>query len=377
MENSTPLELGSGFLRPVDTSNPKYNLPKDMFHKSFKKGLESEKELCKFNKEYLKFVDKYKLKMEKHLENLDNIDKELGANIDNPTFHGFRKSFEILGTNNTFEDDLQPLLLKNYLYISDYDNGSNIIEYHLEQQLYYLIFNYYNESEQRMFGNFLFKNVMTTPEFQVISSEGQLTDFLPLPHTNYQLDYAKVKKILDQVISFLKKTDESKLFIDVPALLSTLPDTSSIKSDDTIMNEMLCKQSSVDNTKKLSKTSKPSKPSKPSKKSTNHLNQSRKSLKLKSTKVAAVSQKIAIPLDIKPQEQHLVENIEKERKSHRVSKKEIINPSIAEETANPVQINKKEERQIQDIQLPKNIGLPAFKIEFPVKKQMVPFEKKQ
>jgi len=389
MDNSKKLELGSGFLRPVDTSNPKYNLPKDMFYKYFKKGLESEKDLCKFNKEYLKFVDKYKSKIEKHLENLGNIDKALGDNIENTSFNGFCESFEILGTNNTFEDDLQPLLLKNYIYMGEYDNGSNIIEYHLEQQLYYLIFNYYNEEEQRMFGSFIFKNIMTEPEFQVISSDGQLTDFLPLYHTNYQLDYVKIKKILDQVIAFLKKSEETKLFESEPALLTTLPNPKTEKSEETLIKEVLCNQTRVDSTKKISKKIKlikpkqikQSKPSKQSKKVSKHLKSSTKSYKLKSTKVH-MSQKVVIPIDIKPQAEQLPKNIvEKKRDSKKISQKviqikETLTPPLEEQITNHVPINAKEERKIQDIQLPKNIGLPAFKIELPEKKPMIPFEKK-
>jgi hypothetical protein len=387
---------GGVIYRPVDQNDPKYSLPKDVFYKYFKKGLLSERELHKFNKEYIKLILKYKLKIETHLENLNDMDAAFGDNINNPNFHGFIKSFEILSSNNTLDDSLQPLLLKNYEYISEHDNDINIIEYFLDQQFSYLIFNYYNETEQRMFSSIIFKNLMTQPEFQVITSDGKLTDFLPLPHTNYELDYVKTKKILDQIISFLKKSTDIKRFKDEPPLLITLPSESlaHVKTNEALVNDVLCKQAIVSVNNKLSKkiikkgskkekkSNQSSKVNKPSMEKIHIATETNPTITNGDGKNEIKDKKISYKISRKAS--HKV--------SHKVSKKivpdftptqESINPSINQQINNPIPTQNDVKEQIipekpniQDIKLPKTAGLPAFKIELPEKKVMIPFEKK-
>ncbi len=406
------IHKGGVVYRPVDTNNPKYSLPTDEFYKSFKKGLASEKDLCNFNKEYIKLINKYKEKIEAHLENLDKIDESLGDNINIDDFHSFRKSFEILTNNNTLEDNLQPLLLKNYEYISENDNDVNIIEYHLDQQISYLIFNYYNESEQRIFNSIIFRNLLKEPEFKVITTDGKITDFLPLPHVNYQLDYVKVKKILDQIVDYSIKS-KTKVYDDEPALLTTLPSSSisNNKTHETIIKEILCNQTTIESGKKISKKNIVLKKSKKESKS-KKINKSSKVVRNMSNKLVDKLQIIPlnnvkdigkdigkdvgkdvdmknddVPIQkIDKYENKPVEKYKSKKISKKISKKpvppftptqETINPSIAQQINNPVPVKINEnETNIQNIKIPKGAQLPAFKIELPVKKQMVPIANK-
>lgn len=371
---------GGLVLRPINTSDPKYSLPHDVFYKHFKKGLASEKELCNFNKEYLKLVDKYRLKVESHLDNLDNMDSAFADNINNPDFHGFRKSFEILSENNILEDDLQPLLLKNYEYIYEQDNDADIIEYHLDQQISYLIFNYYNESDQRIFSSVIIKNVMTEPEFQIITKDGKRTDFLRLPHDNYQLNYEKVKKILDQVIDFTKKSIENEKDDSLP-LLTKLPSFSKDETNnEIIVNSMLCNQVTSNIFKRKTKKTKESK----------KIKKTKESKKTKKISKMSDSHNIGNMETININTQHLntIENEKEPKKiSHRVSRKgsrktimdfkptqESLNPPLNKQIINP--IIEPNNQNIQDIKISKTAGLPAFKIELPERKVMIPYEKK-
>ncbi len=383
---------GGVIFRNVDTKDSKYSLPKDVFYKSFKKSLLSEKDLYKINKDYIKLVDKYKQKLEAHLENLDGMDATFGENIKNPDFHGFRRSFEILSENNSIDDDLQPLLLKNYEYMSEEDNDNDVIEYHLDQHFSHLIFNYYGENEQRIFNSIIFKNLMTEPEFKVITTNGKITDFLPLPHNNYQINYDKVKKVLDQVVAY-SLSNEDKLHVGVLPLLTKLPHESSSheKKTEAIINAILCNQSSnnvitsklqkgVKQTKKIKKSSKLIKPSSM---------ETMETIKINSLPNITDEARNNLP-EMKPILSHKISKRTSKRGSKGMSKgvskkiipnfaptQETINPPLNQQINNPIIVpNDDKKHAIQEVRIPKAQGLPAFKIELPERKVMIPYEKK-
>jgi hypothetical protein len=108
----------------------------------------------------------------------------------------------------TFDEkkfESEPLVLRNYSDINSDYIDEHIIEYHILQQIQYLLDLYYPKKEDRfLFRLVSVRNVMTNPEFKVFSIENKMTDYLPLQHNKYQLDFKKMKEIFDQVLSYIK-----------------------------------------------------------------------------------------------------------------------------------------------------------------------------
>ncbi len=162
------------------------------FIKILQKAQKSEKELIE---EYNKYVKIYK----KHISDLDALDNYIIE--DNYKFDSFRKSFEMI--ESQLNDKKNPLLLNNYTDVPKNDFSDDIIEYHLLQQIKYLIENNYNEEEKELIKLVSVRNVKTTPEFKVFSYENKSTEYLPLFHHKFNLDYPKMKGIFDQIIKYM------------------------------------------------------------------------------------------------------------------------------------------------------------------------------
>lgn len=162
------------------------------FIKILQKAQKSEKELIE---EYNKYVKIYK----KHISDLDALDNYVVE--DNYNFDSFRKSFEMI--ESELNDKKNPLLLTNYTDVPKNDFSDDIIEYHLLQQIKYLLENNYSEEERELIKLVSLRNVKTSPEFKVFSIENKETEYLPLFHNKFQLDYSKMKDIFDQVIKYM------------------------------------------------------------------------------------------------------------------------------------------------------------------------------
>jgi hypothetical protein len=195
-------------------SNKSSNSNDQTFQDLLKKGVKSESKLINQLKKYKELVNEYDKIYKEHIKNLDKMDKY----FEDDDFNSFHKSFNIIFNKiniRTFdkkEFESEPLVLKNYTDINSNYITENIIEYHILQQIQYLLDLYYPKKEDR----FLFKlvsvrNVMTKPEFKIFSIENKMTDYLPLQHNKYQLDYKKMKDIFDQVLNYIK----SQISIDV------------------------------------------------------------------------------------------------------------------------------------------------------------------
>ena len=202
MENIKKKQNGGGFFFKSDK--------KPDFFKLFKEAVLSESKLLKGINDYNEFMKTYRELYKKHIENLDNLDNYL----EDENFDSFHKSFNVIYkdidrniNNNNFNTSKtleQPLLLKNYSGMESYYEREDIIEYHLIQQINYLILNNYSEEDRLLIRQVAFRNIMKNPEFKVFSIENKMTEFLPLQHHNYQIDYDKMKEIIDQVISYIK-----------------------------------------------------------------------------------------------------------------------------------------------------------------------------
>ncbi len=204
MKNQKQNQMGAGFFFKSDK--------KPDFFKLLKEAVLSESKLLKNIKEYSEFMKKYQESYKTHLQNLDKLDEYFED--EDVEFDSFHKSFNVIYkdidrniNNNTFDNNKtleQPLLLKNYNGLESYYEVEDIIEYHLIQQINYLIQNNYSESDRLLIRQVAFRNIMKNPEFKVFSIENKMTEFLPLQHHNYQIDYDKMKEILDQVIVYIK-----------------------------------------------------------------------------------------------------------------------------------------------------------------------------
>jgi hypothetical protein len=194
--------IGSGifFNTPEKTDEP--------FVKILKKAQKSEKELAE---EYNKYVKIYK----KHISDLDALDDYIVE--DNYNFDSFRKSFEMIESD--LNDKKNPLLLNNYSDVPTNNFSDDIIEYHLLQQIKYLLEHNYSEEERELIKLVSIRNVKSKPEFKVFSVENKSTEYLPLFHTKFQLDYPKMKVIFDQVIKYITGITE-KIKIQSPSLKS-------------------------------------------------------------------------------------------------------------------------------------------------------------
>ncbi len=162
------------------------------FIKILQKAQKSEKELIE---EYNKYVKIYK----KHISDLDALDNYVVE--DNYNFDSFRKSFEMI--ESQLNDKKNPLLLTNYTDVPKNDFSDDIIEYHLLQQIKYLLENNYNDEDRELIKLVSIRNVKTSPEFKVFSYENKSTEYLPVFHHKFQLDYSKMKDIFDQIIKYM------------------------------------------------------------------------------------------------------------------------------------------------------------------------------
>lgn len=162
------------------------------FIKILQKAQKSEKELIE---EYNKYVKTYK----KHISDLDALDNYVVE--DNYNFDSFRKSFEMI--ESKLNDKKNPLLLTNYTDPPKNNFSDDIIEYHFLQQIKYLLEDNYNDEERELIKLVSVRNVKTSPEFKVFSYENKSTEYLPLFHHKFNLDYSKMKDIFDQIITYM------------------------------------------------------------------------------------------------------------------------------------------------------------------------------
>jgi hypothetical protein len=199
--NCKGIQKGSGLFFKSKSSNS------ESFVKLLKKAVTSEKNVID---EYKKYITIYK----NHIENLDGLDNYIES--DNYKFDSFRKSFELIKTK-VFDKDFneQPLLLKNYKDISDDSFTDDIIEYHILQQIKYLLLNTYSKKDNDLIRLVSLRNIKTKPEFQIFSIDDKMTEYLPLFHNQYQLDYEKMKEVFDQVIEYIKATVKKPFITEI------------------------------------------------------------------------------------------------------------------------------------------------------------------
>jgi hypothetical protein len=192
------------------------------FIKILQKAQKSEKELIE---EYNKYVKIYK----KHISDLDELDNYVVE--DNYNFDSFRKSFEMI--ESELNDKKNPLLLTNYTDVPKNNFSDDIIEYHLLQQIQYLLETSYSDEERELIKFVSIKNVKSSPEFKVFSIENKETEYLPVLHTKFQLDYSKMKEIFDQVIKYITGiTKKQNLSLDIKSPIKT-PNVNPLKKNKT------------------------------------------------------------------------------------------------------------------------------------------------
>jgi hypothetical protein len=183
------------------------SMDKTKFVDLLKKSISSESKLINQLKKYKEFVAEYNKIYKEHIANLDKMDRY----FEDDNFNSFHKSFNVIFNKiniRNFDDkefSSEPLVLKNYTDINSDYMEEHIIEYHILQQIQYLLDLYYPKKEDRLLFRLVsVRDVMTKPEFKVFSIENKMTDYLPLQHNKYQLDYKKMKDIFDQVLSYIK-----------------------------------------------------------------------------------------------------------------------------------------------------------------------------
>ena len=183
------------------------SMDKIKFVDLLKKSIYSESKLINQLKKYKELVTEYNKIYNEHIANLDKMD----GYLEDDNFNSFHKSFNLIFNKinirnfNDKEFSSEPLILKNYTDINSDYMEEHIIEYHILQQIQYLLDLYYPKKEDRLLFRLVsVRDVMTKPEFKVFSIENKMTDYLPLQHNKYQLDYKKMKDIFDQVLSYIK-----------------------------------------------------------------------------------------------------------------------------------------------------------------------------
>jgi hypothetical protein len=193
--------IGGGFFFNSETSK------KPKFVDLLKKSISSESKLINQLKKYKQLIDEYNKIYKEHIKNLDKMD----GYFEDDNFNSFHKSFNVIFNKINIRDfddkefSSEPLVLKNYTDINSDYLEEHIIEYHILQQIQYLLDLYYPKKEDRLLFRLVsVRDVMTKPEFKVFSIENKMTDYLPLQHNKYQLDYKKMKDIFDQVLSYIK-----------------------------------------------------------------------------------------------------------------------------------------------------------------------------
>jgi hypothetical protein len=334
MKNQNQNQNGAGFFFKSDK--------KPDFFKLFKEALSSEGKLLNHIKDYNEFMVKYQEYYKKHINNLDKLDDYFDE--DEINFNSFHKSFNIIYTdiekninNNTFDIKntfTQPLLLKNYNDLESYFHSEDIIEYHFKQQIDYLLDNNYDEEDRLLIRQVAFRNIMEKPEFKVFSIENKMTEFLPLQHHNYQIDYTKMKDVFDQVILYIK---------------SVLPDSYSFKAKSKLIHKS--KKKSIKFNKP--KFNKPKFNNNNNHNNNNHNNNNNNNKNNNNKNIEKENKKVK------------KETKKSEKKVKKESKKEI---KKSEKSKKEKKESKKVKKELQDIIIPINEPvLPIFKINMPKK----------
>jgi hypothetical protein len=96
-------------------------------------------------------------------------------------------------------------IVKLYSYTSS--KANNIWVKKTKEYINYNHITYnYSDEKRELIKLVSIRNVKTSPEFKVFSIENKETEYLPLFHTKFQLDYPKMKSIFDQVIKYITGT---------------------------------------------------------------------------------------------------------------------------------------------------------------------------
>jgi hypothetical protein len=192
--------------------------------------------------EYQKYVKMYK----EHIENLDKLDDYVK---DDYEFDSFRKSFELLKKEDQSSHNFKsnPLLLQNYTDITDIDELDDVIHDHILQQIKYLLNKYYSERDRELIRFVSIRNIKTKPEFKIFSIENKMTEYLPLLHNKFQVDYPKMKEVFDQVLEYIKNNTKGIYYE------KTAKPVSHKKVKTPKMNALLKEKKKLSNTIKINK----------------------------------------------------------------------------------------------------------------------------
>jgi hypothetical protein len=170
------------------------------YYHLLKHTIKSEDNLMESIKKYNNVTNDYYTKYYEHLDNLVRLDQMF------ENFDSFRKSFEIVF--GEFKDKKkiseQSLLLSNYRKLSPFAKPEDMVKHHLIQQVIYLLANLYNANERLLIKQVLIDDILTKPTISVVTSDGKITDKIPLPHDKYHMDYVKLKQIIDQAIRHMR-----------------------------------------------------------------------------------------------------------------------------------------------------------------------------
>ncbi len=169
-----------------------------------KHTMASEKELTKAVDKYNVSTQNYFSKYYNHLDNLGRLDSMF------ENFDSFKKSFELIFQEYKDKKELknQVLLLSNYNKLEPFLQPEDIIKHHLIQQVVYLLSKSYNPYERLLIKQVVIQDVLKKPKISIITSDGNGTDFVLLPHNKYHIDYDKTKDILDHALSNIKSKVE-------------------------------------------------------------------------------------------------------------------------------------------------------------------------
>jgi len=165
-----------------------------------KHTIKSEEKLVEVIKKYNNVTNDYYTRYYEHLDNLVRLDQMF------ENFDSFRKSFEIVF--GEFKDKKkiseQSLLLSNYRKLAPFSKPEDMIKHHLIQQVIYLLANMYNANERLLIKQVLIQDILSKPTISIVTSDGKITDPIPLPHAKYHVDYVKLKQIIDQGIRHMR-----------------------------------------------------------------------------------------------------------------------------------------------------------------------------
>jgi hypothetical protein len=192
---------GAGILK---TRHPKLKKKWPEYYYILKHTMASEKELTKAVNKYNASTQNYFSKYYNHLDNLGRLDSMF------ENFDSFKKSFELIFQEYKDKKELknQVLLLSNYNKLEPFLQPEDIIKHHLIQQVVYLLSKSYNPYERLLIKQIVIQDVLKKPKISIITSDGNGTDFVLLPHNKYHIDYDKTKDMLDHALSNIKSKVE-------------------------------------------------------------------------------------------------------------------------------------------------------------------------